>query len=211
MNTRVKICGIKDKEDASLCVEAGASALGFIFYPKSPRYILPREAEKIVRGLPCFVSKVGVFVNENEDSVFRIANSVGLDTLQFHGAESASYCARFRKNFKVIKSFFPKDADIVSRILKFRLDGVLLDIPFEEKSAKPQATLDFRIIKKIAGQLNFLILSGGLSVVNVRSLVKKLRPYAVDVARGVERFPGKKDGDLVRKFIAQVKEAQGHG
>lgn len=206
MAVRIKICGIKDYEDALLCIEEGADALGFIFYPGSSRFILPKEAKKIVRDLPCFVNKVGVFVDEDEQIVRQIAGLVGLDTLQFHGNESATYCSTFRKDFKVVKSFFPKDENILSSIYKYKVDGVLLDIPFEEKRKTPKATLDFRLIRRISNQIKFLIISGGLSPFNIESLVKNLRPYAVDVARGVERFPGKKDKELVRKFIRTVRK-----
>lgn len=207
MVVKIKICGIKDSEDASLCVQEGADALGFIFYPGSPRFILPRQAKAITRDLPCFISKVGVFVDEKEESVRQIADLVGLDTLQFHGREPAYYCKKFEKDFKVIKSFFPRDGSILSLITKYRVNGILLDIPFKDKKKTPRATLDFRLIKKLSSQIQFLILSGGLSPFNVESLVKNLRPYGVDVARGVEKFPGKKDRELVKKFIRTVRKA----
>jgi len=204
---KIKICGIKDYEDASFCVQEGADALGFIFYPGSPRFILPRLAKAIIRDLPCFISKVGVFVDEKEEVVRQIADFVGLDTLQFHGKEPLSYCKKAGKDYKVIKSFFPKDSSILSSISKYRVNGILLDIPFKEKTKASQATLDFRLIKKISSQIQFLILSGGLSPFNVGSLVKNSRPYGVDVARGVEKFPGRKDRELVRRFIRTVRKA----
>ena len=207
MAVKIKICGITNQEDASLCAEQGVDAVGFIFYRKSPRYILPKQAKKIAQSLPCFVSKVGVFVDEPAASVSRIAESVGLDTLQFHGRESSAYCNRFRGRYKVIKSFFPKDASAINKIKSYKVDGVLLDIPFAEKRSKPSAVLDLRIVRTIAKNTDFLILSGGLSAVNAAGIVKRLRPYAVDVARGVEKFPGKKDKEQVRLFIKAVRKA----
>ncbi len=208
MATRIKICGIKDSDDALMCSELGADALGFIFYPKSPRYILPKLAGKIIDRLPCFVNKVGVFVDEKESVVKEIAGSVGIDTLQFHGSESASYCRRFRKHYKVMKSFFPKDKNVLNTTGRYNVDGILLDIPFHEKSKKPKSVLGSRLVRKIADTIPDFILSGGLSVNNVQSLVRKLHPYAVDVARGVERFPGKKDKSLVKNFIKEVRKVR---
>ncbi|MFC1515011.1 N-(5'-phosphoribosyl)anthranilate isomerase [Candidatus Omnitrophota bacterium] len=208
MAVKIKICGIKDYEDASLCVEQGVNALGFIFYRRSPRYILPRQAQAITKRLPCFISRVGVFVDEPESSVRQIAAAAGLDTLQFHGKETSAYCNTFRKDFKVIKSFFPKDASVLARIARYKVDGVLLDIPFAEKKKTPKAILDFRTVKKISAKTPFLILSGGLSEINVGELIKRLSPYAVDVARGVEKFPGKKDRQLVKNFIRAVNKAK---
>jgi len=202
---KIKICGIKDYEDARLCVDEGVDALGFIFYTKSPRFILAKEAKKIIGKLPCFINKVGVFVDEPLAKVRQTASFLGLDTLQFHGSESASYCRSYRDSFKVIKSFFPKREKDLSLFSRYKVDGVLLDIPFKDKKKMPKATLDFRLIKKISSQVDYLILSGGLSCSNVGSLIGRLKPYAVDVARGVERFPGKKDRALVREFIKEVR------
>lgn len=207
MSVKIKICGIKDLEDAFVCIEEGANALGFIFYRKSPRFILPKVAKKIVKQLPPFVSRVGVFVDERPAYVKEISQFVGLDTLQFHGKESASFCRNFQNKFKVIKSFFPTVKDVTSLIGRFDVDGVLLDIPFEEKKKNPKAHLDSRLIKKISSQIKFLILSGGLTIANVANVVKRFKPYAVDVARGVEKIPGKKDRDLVKKFIRTVRRA----
>ena len=107
----------------------------------------------------------------------------------------------------MIKSFFPKDASAINKIKSYKVDGVLLDIPFAEKRSKPSAVLDLRIVRTIAKNTDFLILSGGLSAVNAAGIVKRLRPYAVDVARGVEKFPGKKDKEQVRLFIKAVRKA----
>ncbi len=208
IKTRVKICGIKEREDAFICLDQGAHALGFIFYSKTPRYILPKEAKKIIDSLPTFISKVGVFVNEKENTVREIASFVGLDTVQLHGAESSAFCKRLRKDFKVIKSFFPVNPKEGLDVSKYRVDGQLLDIPYQDKQKEPSLVLDKEILKRITKELDFCILSGGLSCDNVKELVKELRPYAVDVARGVERFPGKKDKSLVRKFIKQVESVK---
>jgi len=210
MSVKIKICGITNYEDATICASEGANAVGFIFYKKSPRFIMPKEAKRIINKLPCFISRVGVFVDEKEDTVLDIAKFCNLDTLQFHGSETNAYCASFRNNFKVIKSFFPKEAKIISKIKRYKVDATLLDIPFKEKSASLKTTLDFRVVRKISKDIKFLILSGGLSCLNVGPLIKKLAPFAVDVARGVEKFPGKKDKAEIRNFIRAVKKAEKH-
>ncbi|HEC68693.1 MAG TPA: phosphoribosylanthranilate isomerase [Candidatus Omnitrophica bacterium] len=205
MAVKIKICGINNLEDALFSVKEGADALGFIFYPQSKRSVSPKEAKGIVKKLPCFVSKVGVFVDEPKEKVLKIADYVGLDTLQFHGKESPQYCKQFQKRFKVIKTFFTNTVRLPSLVSKYEVHGYLLDISLEEKEFYPQATLDFQLLKRLRPYFKLLILSGGLTPDNVGYLVKRFKPYAVDVARGVEREPGKKDKKLIRKFIKEVK------
>ncbi len=205
MDVKIKICGIKNLEDALFCVKEGVDALGFIFYSKSKRFIKPIEARNIIKKLPCFVNKVGVFIDSPKEKVLRIADFVGLDTLQFHGSESPGYCREFRKRFKVIKTFFSNTQGLTSLISKYQVDGILLDIPLENKEIFPQASLDSAIIRTLVGKFNYLILSGGLTVENVGYFVRRFKPYGVDVARGVEKYPGKKDKSLIKKFIGEIK------
>lgn len=205
---KIKICGIHDLEDAFICVDEGADALGFIFYPKSPRFILPKQAKKIISALPCFINKVGVFVNEKEAKAGEIAEFTGIDTLQFHGKESSSYCRKFKKKYKVIKSFFPKDESVLSLIGKYSVDGILLDIPFEDKKEFPEKILKKSVVKHILRQVKFSVISGGLSPKNIESVVKSLHPFAVDVARGVERLTAKKDKHLIREFVQRARKAE---
>jgi phosphoribosylanthranilate isomerase len=204
---KVKVCGITNLEDALFCSKAGADALGFIFSKKSPRYLKEKQAKEIIDNLDPFVSKVGVFMDEEKERVFEIASFLNLDVLQFHGRESPSYCAYFKKKFKVIKVLFPQDRPFKEKILKYKkVDGFLFDIKYEEK-IKGKKNLSKEILK----ELRFLIkegvkviISGGLNVDNVLE-VKKISPYAVDVCSGLEKFVGKKDKDLVIKFIQKVK------
>jgi phosphoribosylanthranilate isomerase len=207
IKTRVKVCGIKEKEDAFICLDAGVQALGFIFYPKSPRYVLPNQARKIIDSLPCFISRVGVFVDDKQDNIEEIAAYTGIDTVQLHGRESAALCRRLRKRFRVIKSFFPKDEGFVGDYSRYKVDGMLFDIPLSEKQKNPDRVLDSGLINKLTKKIDFLILSGGLSPFNVNKLIREFCPYAVDVARGVERFPGKKDSKLVKEFVKAVETA----
>lgn len=200
---KVKICGITNIEDASFCSSEGADALGFIFWKKSPRYVTPRIAKKIIDQLLPFISTVGVFVDEDKTRVIDIASHLKLDILQFHGSESDSYCKFFKPYFRVIKTFFPqrKTPDVHS----YKVDAYLFDVKWEEKQ-KGNSTIGGNFLKRIkAFKDRPVILSGGLTPKNVSCFVKKMRPYAVDVARGIEVFPGKKDRDLVRLFIKKAK------
>ncbi|MFH1768072.1 MAG: phosphoribosylanthranilate isomerase [Candidatus Omnitrophota bacterium] len=206
---KVKICGITDSEDARVCCQSGADALGFIFCRQSPRYIPPRIAKKIISDLSPFISTVGVFVNEDKKQVYDIATFLNLDVLQFHGNEKPAYCNFFRPRFKVIKTFVSQRA--FENISLYKVDGYLFDVSWEDKKASKR-TLKDSFLRKISKlKLKTAIISGGLTPDNVLQCVKKANPYAVDVARGVELFPGKKDKKLVRLFIKQVKSIRDRG
>ncbi|HDN86280.1 MAG: N-(5'-phosphoribosyl)anthranilate isomerase [Candidatus Omnitrophota bacterium] len=205
---KVKICGITNLEDALVCSQLGADALGFIFSKVSPRYISPLKAKQIVRKLDPFITKVGVFVNEDRAQVLKIAKEVGLDVLQFHGRESARFCKFFLPHFKVIKAIFPQEIPSLNleSIVKFGVDGYLFDVSWHKK-LEGERKLKKGIIKKLAKFTSkiSLILSGGLNPRNIEDILKIIRPYAVDVASGVESIVGKKDMEKVREFIKKVK------
>jgi len=205
---KVKICGITNLEDALVCSQLGADALGFIFSKVSPRYISPLKAKQIVRKLDPFITKVGVFVNEDRAQVLKIAKEVGLDVLQFHGRESARFCKFFLPHFKVIKAIFPQEMPSLNleSIVKFGVDGYLFDVSWHKK-LEGERKLKKGIIKKLAKFTSkiSLILSGGLNPRNIEDILKIIRPYAVDVASGVESIVGKKDMEKVREFIKKVK------
>lgn len=204
---RVKICGITNLEDALLAEQLGADALGFIFTKKSPRYIKPALAKKIITKLGPFVSRVGVFMNQKKEEVLDIAKDTGVDTLQFHGQETASYCNffKFKHKFKVIKVCFPGDS--AKGILRYQnLDALMFDIPFGEKQ-KQKKTLskDFmKFIKTRIKKNKKVILSGGLDLTNIKSAIK-IHPYGVDLASGIEELVGKKDKKAMKNFIERVK------
>ena len=204
---KVKICGITNIDDALMCSNQGADALGFIFSKKSPRYISEQAAKKIIQRLDPFVSKVGVFLDEEKEKVLDIASSLCLDLLQFHGKETPSYCSFFKPNFKVIKVLFPENRPFKDKLSKYKVDAFAFDIKYEDKIAGKKV-LPKDILKEIASLKKDgfrVIISGGLTVGNL-SQVKKLLPYAVDVASGVEEFIGKKDKTLVSRFIKRIKE-----
>src|SRR3989338_6754106 len=123
---KIKICGITNLSDARDAVKSGADALGFVFFAKSPRYISPAKARGIIKRLPRRVNRVGVFVNEKPERVRRIARQSGLETLQFHGEETNSYCQKF-PGYKIIKAFRIKDASSLKGIVGYRVDGYLMD------------------------------------------------------------------------------------
>ncbi|MCF7869719.1 MAG: phosphoribosylanthranilate isomerase [Candidatus Omnitrophica bacterium] len=204
---RVKICGITNLEDALLAEQLGADALGFIFTKKSPRYIKPALAKKIIAKLGPFVSKAGVFMNQEKEEVLDIASLVGLDLLQFHGKETVSYCNQFMPQFKVVKVCFPNDS--VKTVLRYQnLDALMFDIPYKEKQEQKK-TLPKDLMKFVKAQIKKnkkVILSGGLDPTNIKS-VAKLHPYGVDAASGIEELVGKKNKKAMQNFIERVKNA----
>jgi len=203
---KVKICGITNLKDALLVSSAGADALGFIFSKKSPRYISKRKAGEIIQRLDPFLTKVGVFLDQGKQEVLDIASSLGLDILQFHGREAPAYCHFFKPRFKVIKVFFPEDSPYEGKISRYKIDAFMFDIKYEEKT-KGKRMLPAEALREVASLIKRgkrVILSGGLNVKNVGN-AKKLKPYALDVASGLESMIGKKDSQLVKAFINKVK------
>ena len=201
---KVKICGITNREDALFCSQAGADALGFIFWEKSPRCVSLKVAKKIIGELDPFVLRVGVFVNEDREKVLDIASGLNLDMLQFHGKESPSYCNFFKSKFKLIKTFFPEEEKI-SKVSRYKVNAYLFDVSWEKK-VRGKKTISQKLLKEISTiKHKLVILSGGLNPQNIAYVLKKIKPYAVDVASGVEAFPGKKDKGLVKRFIKTAK------
>lgn len=203
MSVKVKICGITNAPDALAAVEAGADALGFMFYEPSPRHISIPEAAEIVRKLPPFVIKVGVFVDAPEDLVMRAIADCGLNTLQFHGHETPGYCMQF--GLLTMKAFRIRDAESLKALLDYPTDAWLLDAFTADKlgGTGEKFNWDLAIEAKKMGRPIFL--AGGLTPENVAEAVRKVQPYAVDVSSGVEAAPGKKDHEKVRAFITAAK------
>ncbi|MDI6689713.1 MAG: phosphoribosylanthranilate isomerase [Actinomycetota bacterium] len=200
---RVKICGITNLEDALLAVKLGADALGFVF-AESPRCIEPQVAAEIIKAIPPFVSRVGIFVDEDETWVKTVATICGLDILQFHGSESASYCMQFER--KVIKAFRIKQFSDLDIFPGYRaVDAFLLDTFVEGRCGGTGKTFDWRIARKAKEFGKPIILSGGLNPDNVAEAIRLVKPYAVDVSSGVEKEPGKKDPDKLRAFFENVR------
>jgi len=203
LQTRIKICGITRVEDALTAVRLGADALGFIFVPASPRYIRPADAAEIIKKLPPFVSKVGVFVNEAPNLVIETSRTAGIDIAQLHGDETPEYCAGFP--MPVIK-VFSVGADFDPSVMRrYNAAGYLLDTWDPKKRGGSGNTFDWSIAAKACGKHDTVILSGGLNPSNVREAIEAVHPYAVDLNSGVEISPGVKDHDKIKAAVSAVK------
>ena len=203
---KVKICGITNLEDALLSSSCGADAIGMIFTKKSPRFISEKMAKKIVTNLDPFIVKAGVFLDEEQQKVLDVANSLNLDVLQFHGSETFAYCNFFRPKFKVIKVFFEQDKPYDIKLARYKTDIFMFDVRYEDKTKglKMLSEDSLKEISSFAKSNKRVIISGGLNITNIFK-IKKLKPYAVDVASGVEKLVGKKDERLLKAFIKRVK------
>jgi len=200
---KVKICGITNLDDALLAVDAGADALGFVFYGASPRNVSPDQAAEIIRRLPPFLQTVGLFVNESAQTVNETAERCGLDIVQLHGEEPPEYCAAIRR--RVLKALRVKDSSSLDTIKEYRVAAILLDAWSPKARGGTGETFNWDIAAAAATQ-GRIILAGGLTPENVADAIRQVRPYGVDVSSGVEAAPGKKDPIKVRKFISKAKE-----
>ena len=203
--TKIKICGTTNKHDAILASQLGADMLGFIFYKGSKRYVEPRTASDIINELPPYILKVGVFVNEDPKKVREIAADAALNALQFHGDETPEYCNAFKDEFKVIKAFRLKDRKSLDDINKYDVDYYLLDTYSKDSHGGTGEAFDWKILEDFEF-LKPVILSGGITPDNVAKAIKEVAPYGVDVASGVEASPGRKDAELLKRFIHNVRK-----
>jgi len=204
---RVKICGITRMEDALLAVELGASALGFIFYPPSPRFIPPARARVIRQALPPFVSTVGVFVNEDPQRILELKRYVGFDFVQLHGHEPPEVAQRFFP--QVIKALRIKDEADLAQIASYRgaASAVLLDTYVKGKPGGTGLCFDWRLAQEAKAYGLPVILAGGLGPENALRAWREVRPYALDVNSGVETSPGQKSPVLLQRLFAALKQA----
>jgi phosphoribosylanthranilate isomerase len=206
--TRVKICGICRAGDAARAVELGASAIGFIFWPGSPRCIAPAQAREIAAQLPADVTAIGVFVDQPAEYVADVARLVALGAVQLHGSESIEAFAEIRQ--PLIKAVQVGDGFQSSTI-----DGlpasvtVLLDAHDPIRRGGTGRTIDWTLAAAVARQRP-TILSGGLTAANVAEAIARVQPLMVDVSSGVESAPGRKDPDKLREFFAAVSSVVSH-
>jgi len=205
MSVRVKICGITSIEDAVAAVEAGADALGFMFYERSPRKISIETASAIKTALPPFVVKVGVFADAIEN-VIRSAMLSGLNALQFHGNEPPDFVKRFSP-ITTIKAFRIQNAASLAQLAAYNTSAWLLDSYTPAQLGGTGTAFDWTLALQARKFGRPIILAGGLTPENVADAVRKVRPYAVDVSSGVESAPGKKDPAKVAAFIQAAKSA----
>jgi phosphoribosylanthranilate isomerase len=207
MPVKVKICGITNLPDGMAAAEAGADALGFVFYDQSPRCISVEAAAGLIRQLPPFVLKAGVFVNAPEDLVVRASRECGLNLLQFHGDESPEYCLQF--GLMSMKAFRIRDAASLQALLNYHTDAWLLDAYTPDKPGGTAETFNWDLALEARDWGRPIFLAGGLTAENVAEAVRRAQPYAVDVSSGVEGAPGRKDHAKVRAFIQAAKAAEG--
>jgi phosphoribosylanthranilate isomerase len=199
----VKVCGITNLDDALAAVDAGAAALGFNFYARSPRYVSPDAAAAIVARLPGSVCAVGVFVDEARERVAALASQVALTALQFHGNEPPHFCQGWQQ--KVIKAIRVRDRRAAMEAQAYAVDFILADAYVEGQLGGTGRRLAAELLEGF--DRHRLILAGGLTPENVADAVEAVRPFAVDVASGVESAPGKKDITLMKRFIAHAQAA----
>lgn len=205
---KVKICGITNKEDALLACALGTSALGFIFYKKSPRYVSPFKVQKIIQELPPFILPVGVFVNQKVGEMMDIADFCGIRTVQLHGDEEPEICRRMKK-YQIIKAFRVKEGFDFNQPNEYRVSGYLFDTFKEDKFGGSGETFNWNSIKHKKFNRP-MILAGGLTPQNLQQALGTIEPYAVDVSSGVEESPGKKDKAKLKEFFAEVNRMNSH-
>ncbi|WP_152389989.1 phosphoribosylanthranilate isomerase [Azotobacter salinestris] len=202
---RSKICGITRVEDALVAAEAGADAIGLVFYPKSPRAVTLQQAKAIAAALPPFVTTVGLFVNASRYEISEILDELPLDLLQFHGDETSADCDGYRRPYIKALRVRPGE-DIAARCLEYRnASGILLDAYVPGVPGGTGESFDWSLVPRILSKP--VILAGGLTVQNVRAAIAQVAPYAVDVSGGVEVEKGVKDAEKIRAFIREVHNA----
>mgnify|MGYP003397064937 FL=1 len=199
---RSKICGITRIEDALIAAEAGADAIGLVFYAKSPRAVSIQQARDIVAALPAFVTTVGLFVNASREELNDVLAGVALDLLQFHGDETPAECESYQRPY--IKALRVKPGDDIAQLAApyAKARGILLDTYMPGIPGGTGAAFDWSLVPRDLPQP--VILAGGLSADNVQAAIEKVRPYAVDVSGGVEAGKGIKDAAKIRAFMRAV-------
>jgi len=207
MPVKVKICGITHLEDGLAAAEAGADALGFVFYERSPRCVTLEQAADIIRQLPPFLVKVGVFVDAPEETVVRAAGQCGLSLLQFHGDETPAYCLQF--GLMSMKAFRVRGPESLQRLEDYPTDAWLLDAYTPGQLGGTGETFNWDLALEAVRWGRPVFLAGGLTPGNVGEAVRRVQPYGVDVSSGVEAAPGRKDHAKVRAFVAAAKQAGG--
>jgi phosphoribosylanthranilate isomerase len=212
MRTRIKICGITRAEDLRAAVQAGADAIGLVFYPPSPRCLKLEQARELRNAVPPFVASVALFVNASKEEIEQVISHVRPAMLQFHGHETPEFCAAFGvpylKAYRV-KSGVSPGVDLLKYLRPFSdASGWLLDSHVEEYGGVGER-FDWSVVPaaRVREQMRPLVLSGGLTSGNVGEAVRRVRPWAVDVSSGVESAKGIKDAAKIAAFIAEVRNA----
>ncbi|MCX6544735.1 MAG: phosphoribosylanthranilate isomerase [Acidobacteria bacterium] len=203
--TRIKICGMTNVEDAQLAVDLGADAVGFVFWPASPRYVTLEQAGLVAATLPRFVTAVGVFVNESPDRIRRVIDEVGLGAVQLHGDEPVEQWLSMPCH--TLKAVGIDDRFDTASLAAWPSTVMpLLDVADPARRGGTGKAIDWTRAAA-AARLRRIVLAGGLRPENVEQAIDTVAPYAVDVSSGVEREPGVKDAERMSAFVAAVARA----
>ena len=203
---KVKICGITNIDDAVKAMELGTDMLGFNFYPKSPRYIEPKEAEKIIRKLPAFIDIVGVFVNADTDAIRKISGDLMLDWVQLHGDETPKFCQSLSNMAsQIIKAIRVKDGKDIEYVKKFSTDALMLDAYNPSLYGGTGQRFDWSTLPELTGHiLGKAFLAGGINPENVIDAIG-LGFYGIDICSGIEDSPGKKNHKKMEKLFKNIR------
>ena len=205
MSVTVKICGITSEADALAAAEAGADAIGLMFYEGSPRHVTLEQAKAISAALPPHVMRVGVFVNAEEALVHQALTECMLNILQFHGDETPEECSRYP--VMTLKAFRVQGEETLAELEAVPSAGYLLDAYVKDALGGTGATFNWDLAVRAQEFGKPIFLAGGLTPGNVAEAVRKVQPFGVDVSSGVESEPGRKDAEQMRSFVAAAKGA----
>ena len=205
MSVTVKICGITSEADAIAAAEAGADAIGLMFYEGSPRHVILEQAKAISAALPQHVMRVGVFVNAEEAFVHQALTECMLNILQFHGDETPEECSRYP--VMTLKAFRVQGEETLAQLEAYPSAGYLLDAYVKDALGGTGATFNWDLAVRAQKFGKPIFLAGGLTPENVAEAVRKVQPFGVDVSSGVEIEPGRKDAEQMRTFVAAAKGA----
>jgi phosphoribosylanthranilate isomerase len=204
-DVKIKICGITSVEDGLAAASAGADAVGFVFSPASPRFVPLETAAGIASRLPPDLMRVGVFVDAPADVVAAAIQRCGLSLAQFHGQEAPEFCGQF--GVMTMKAFRMRTPASLDEIGAYQVDAILLDSYAPDQPGGTGASFNWKLTLEAKKFGKPIFLAGGLTPENVAEAIHQARPFGVDVSSGVERSPGKKDPDKVRRFIAAARGA----
>jgi phosphoribosylanthranilate isomerase len=208
MRTRVKICGITRHEDARIVIDAGADAIGLVFYSKSPRFVNNSLAAEISQAIPAFVSTVALFKDADEAFVETVLQQVEIDLIQFHGSESAEFCEQFDRPYVKALGMKSPECDLAYLAKQCQTyqsaKALLLDSHAPGEAGGTGETFDWSSIGSVDKPV---VLAGGLNPENVKQAIQIAQPYAVDISSGVESAPGIKDKTKLLEFMQQVERA----
>ena len=206
--TFIKICGITNIDDARAAVAAGADALGFNFYNRSPRYIAPPAAREIIEQLPSSILTVGVFVNEEtSESVKKIASKAGVTAFQLHGDESPAYCLELSDRY-VIKTLTVSGDFDIQMVQHYDVNAIMLDTRDNNLRGGTGRVFDWSVAIEVNKVAPKLFLAGGLSPENISEAIELVRPYAVDACSALEDRPGIKNHDRMRAFVELARSVK---